>query len=346
VSAGGRISGCCARRGPTSEAVTTPNYLQRVVTSGARTRPSADPPLAIAPPLPALGPPMTVAGEAVDLPDPSADGYAESVESARDPQGEAIDVPEPPAEAVDSSRRSVSEMESPHAPPPAVSGAAIDRPPRARAPEEPGTSPAPRPRADSETVAHLEGLTRSNAPSGPVIRAPRGLRPGARVTAEAPAAARENTPPSRTQAVSRPSDIAARPGSWAPASAPDLAYGPGTPTSQPSRYGEASRGAEAADDSRSDEIERGRPRHREPALESANRAPATAPEARGLLATPSATPALVAPGVRERESRLTIGRIDVEVHNEPPPAPPPPTASRVATSRLGGRLASRFLLKS
>jgi hypothetical protein len=45
----------------------------------------------------------------------------------------------------------------------------------------------------------------------------------------------------------------------------------------------------------------------------------------------------------EGERRVTIGRIDVEVHNEPPPAPP--TASHAKTSGAGARLASRFLLK-
>jgi hypothetical protein len=55
------------------------------------------------------------------------------------------------------------------------------------------------------------------------------------------------------------------------------------------------------------------------------------------------TPVTVMP-VLERETRVTIGRIEVEVHNEPPPAPPP-TASSAMPSGPGARLASRFLLK-
>jgi hypothetical protein len=51
---------------------------------------------------------------------------------------------------------------------------------------------------------------------------------------------------------------------------------------------------------------------------------------------------------REPEHRITIGRIDVEVHNEPPPAPPPPPSEPAGRAETGGpraRLASRFLLK-
>jgi hypothetical protein len=50
--------------------------------------------------------------------------------------------------------------------------------------------------------------------------------------------------------------------------------------------------------------------------------------------------------IREPEHRITIGRIDVEVHNEPPPAPLPSEPSRRAeTGGLSARVASRFLLK-
>jgi hypothetical protein len=297
-----------------------PNYLQRVVMSGARTRPSARPPLLIGPSLPALGPPAPLAGEAVDVPEPSGRG-------------------------VDSSQRSASEELSWPGRAPVAFVGPIDPPrPAEWVPDQLGTLPAPPPRADAETVAHPEELGWSDAPTGPVIRAPRGLRPAARATAEAPPAARENTAPAAgAQALPRPADVSARPGSSAPARAPHLPHGKGTPRFRRSDDREATRGAEAGENSRTDEIERGRPRRRDAAPESAHRAPATAPEARGLLATPSATPAPVAPGVRERESRLTIGRIDVEVHNELPA--PPPTAGRVAPSGLGGRLASRFLLK-
>jgi hypothetical protein len=51
------------------------------------------------------------------------------------------------------------------------------------------------------------------------------------------------------------------------------------------------------------------------------------------------------PRLPERERRITIGRIDVEVHNEPPPASPPTAASRRNPDGPRARLASRFLLK-
>jgi hypothetical protein len=52
----------------------------------------------------------------------------------------------------------------------------------------------------------------------------------------------------------------------------------------------------------------------------------------------------VASRAPERERRITIGRIDVEVHNEVPPAAPEAArGAEPSAPRLG--LASRFLLK-
>jgi hypothetical protein len=94
-----------------------------------------------------------------------------------------------------------------------------------------------------------------------------------------------------------------------------------------------------------DEIERGRPGHRELARPPGHPTLAAPLDPRGLRATPSPTTMVAAPQIRERASRVTIGRIDVEVHNEAPPAPSPSTASRGEPSGLAARLASRFLLK-
>jgi hypothetical protein len=91
-------------------------------------------------------------------------------------------------------------------------------------------------------------------------------------------------------------------------------------------------------------IERGRPV--EP-----GRAPSLGPRAatpRGAAWAPAATPlasTVPSPPVHDRERRLTIGRIDVEIHNEAPPAPAATPAPPAKASASGAPLSSRFLLK-
>jgi len=65
-----------------------------------------------------------------------------------------------------------------------------------------------------------------------------------------------------------------------------------------------------------------------------------------LSAEPPAPAVPVARRAHEREHHITIGRIDVEVHNEAPAAPPVPAVGRDEPSRRAARVASRFLLKS
>jgi hypothetical protein len=56
----------------------------------------------------------------------------------------------------------------------------------------------------------------------------------------------------------------------------------------------------------------------------------------------------ISTGADGRQSRITIGRIDVQVNNQPPAppsAPPPPGTSPIAADVLEGRFLSRFALK-
>jgi hypothetical protein len=290
-----------------------PNYLERVVTGGTRRSPTVRPPLTIAPPLPALGQP-TLAIEAPDL-EPSS--------SQLDPW--AAD----PGET------------SPTLPPPA----ARDIP-----------HPLPEARAEGigagSSAAPLETIARPGR-GAEVIRAPRGLRPetmaaGVPVSSSPrPEIEGLQTPPPRAGAAPPEAGNTATSRSPLPTSPRDP-----LPVAEESVrlvhpeitvvHATAARALEAA---------RGSSSSHDPARDPVYQEPPSAPPPRPASAsTPTSAWLHPAPPMAgEPEHRITIGRIDVEVHTEPPPAPPasPPleAARRVETGGPGARLASRFLLK-
>ena len=282
-----------------------PSYLARVVTSGARTTPTVRPPLTIVPPVPVLGHPTMTFESPADL---------DQSPTQLDPDPGETMSPTPP---------------SPAEPAPAIHPIATERS------EGIGTLPFPAP--------GVEAAARSGRGSE-VIRAPRGLRPDAMMSTDAPV-----TPSTPDPVMSlSPAPVSPR---------PPLPASPRDPLPAADESGRfvrprmgveiaaAPRLSEAAPDSPSShEIARESPMPQEPLPGPSPRAVTTL-----LPARPPLAGAPVMPRANEREPRITIGRIDVEVHNEPPPAPlpPPPSgpAGRAETSGPGARVASRFLLK-
>jgi hypothetical protein len=295
------------------------SYLQRVVMSGARIQPRARPPMAVAPPLPSLSPTIPASGPA--------------------------DRPELPAEAdTQVSAPDVAEMDTPN-PAPTVTPGLPDLPVQASRPPRPALVQAGAQRDASATLP-----ARSPLEADVVIRAPRGLRAAATTAVTSRPSEPWNTAPSPTPAgtVASPDVVTVpRP---APAVAP---FTEGQPSeSQPSPTLTRDRGddgfalIELPTDVADRAIERSRPAEPDRAPAVGQRAPARAPEA--WEPAPRPVPAAVSPAPgHERERRLTIGRIDVEVHNEPPPPPvPAPSPTPRADAAVhGARLASRFLLK-
>jgi hypothetical protein len=166
-------------------------------------------------------------------------------------------------------------------------------------------------------------------------RADRGASGGPPSRADAVAAAYEATVLPRRRRPASPGDGLAADEEPAPLVRPRVGLEtPGAP-----------RPAEAAPDSPSshDAVREQRP-PREPMAWPSPRA-VSVPASAWLVPARPAAGAPAAPRVHEREPRITIGRIDVEVHNEPPPTSPTGTARPVATSAPRPRLASRFLLK-
>ena len=299
-----------------------PNYLERVVTSGTRRSPTMRPPLTIVPPLPVLGPPTMTIEAPGDL--------------------------EPSSSQPGSSTPDVGEMVSP--PPPAPD---IPHPPPAERAEAIGTSRSP--------AVRLEAMARPTH-GREVIRAPRGLRPETMASAGEPVMASSETMASAGAAVMASSEAPVMPPPPAPVSPrPLLPASPRDPfpAAEEStrlvrpRIGveivAAPRLSEAAPDSApSHDVAREPPMHQEPLSGPLPRAVATPPNAWLRPARPPMAGPPARARTREPEHRITIGRIDVEVHNEPPPAPPPPPsepAGRAGTGGLSARVASRFLLK-
>jgi hypothetical protein len=290
-----------------------PNYLERVVTSGTRRSPTVRPPLTIVPPLPVLGQ-ATVAIEAPgDL--------------------------EPSSSQAGSSTPDVGEMVSPTPPPPTSPAPDIPHAPPAERAAAIGTSGSP--------AVRLEAMARPG-PGREVIRAPRGLRPETMASADAPVMA------SSVASVMPPPPAPVSPRPLLPASPRDpFPAAEESPRLVRPRIGveiaAAPRLSEAAPDSApSHDAAPEPPMHQEPLSGPLPRAGATQPSAWLQPARPPMASAPARARPREPEHRITIGRIDVEVHNEPPPAPPPPPfepAGRAETGGLSARLASRFLLK-
>jgi hypothetical protein len=298
-----------------------PNYLERVVTSGTRRSPTVRPPLTIAPPLPALGH-STLAIETPDL--ESSSGQLDPW--AADP-GETSPTPPPPAA-----------RDIPH-PLPAARAEGIDA---------------------WSSAARLETIARPGR-GAEVIRAPRGLRPETKA-AGAPVSSSPRpdfeglqTPPSGTGAA--PPQAAATAASRSPRT---TSPGDARPAAEESVllvhpgiavvHATAARGLEAARDSSSSHDLARDPVDQDPASAPSPRpASAFTPPSAWLHPAPPMAGAPATARSREPQHRITIGRIDVEVHNEPPPAPPAPPPSEAArrgeTGESGARLASRFLLK-
>jgi hypothetical protein len=271
------------------------------------------PPLTIVPPLPVLGQPAMAIEAPGDL--------------------------EPSSSRPGPSTPDVGEMVSPTPPPPTPPASDIPHPPRAERAEAIGTSRSP--------GVRLEAMARPGR-GREVIRAPRGLRPETMASADAPvmasSAASVMLPP--------PVPVSSRPLLPASSRDPFPAVEESTRLVRP-RIGVEIAAApclsEAAPDSTpSHDVAREPPMRREPLSGPVPRAVATQPSAWPGSARPPMASAAAMARTREPEHRITIGRIDVEVHNEPPPAPPPPPsepAGRAETGVPSARLASRFLLK-
>jgi hypothetical protein len=303
-----------------------PNYLERVVTSGTRRSPTVRPPLTIVPPLPVLGQ-ATMAIEA--------------------PGNRELSSSEPGPSIPD-----VGEMVSPTPPPPTSPAPDIPHALPAEQAAAIGTSRSP--------AVRLEAVARPGH-GREVIRAPRGLRPETMASAAAPVMASSETMASTDAPVTASSEasviapppvpVSSRP--LLPASSRDP-----FPAAEESarlvrpRIGveiaAAPRLSEAAPDSApSHDVAREPPMHQGPLSGPLPRAVATPPSAWLRSVRPPMASAPARARTREPEHRITIGRIDVEVHNEPPPAPPPPSgpAGRAETGGLSAGVASRFLLK-
>lgn len=229
---------------------------------------------------------------------------------------------------------------------PDVGEMVLPTPPPPPAPDIPHPPPAKRAAAIGTPVSpavRLEAMARPGH-GREVIRAPRGLRPETMASADAPERA------SSEASVMSPPPIPVSPHPLLPASPRDplSAAEESTRLVRPrigAEIAAAPRLVEAAPDSApSHDVAREPPMQQERLSGPLPRAVATPPSAW----LRSARPPMAGARTREPEHRITIGRIDVEVHNEPPPAlPPPPSAAagRAETGGLSAHLASRFLLK-
>src|SRR5262245_21271404 len=192
ATAGGPTWVCSARRCPASEVRGMPSYLQRVVTSGARTAPTARPPVAISPPLPALAHPMPVievpAGP--DVAPGRSEAPVKGVEmlpASASPAHPAPSIPHPPPAAARPHETGASAAARGGEIARADAGTTVE----VSAPAHEGAAAQGRARDDESTGGGAPAAVRparagsEDDPGGhdAVIRAPRGLRPDAGVPA-------------------------------------------------------------------------------------------------------------------------------------------------------------------
>src|SRR5262245_26099717 len=158
------------------------NYLERLVTSGARTGPTAQPAPPIVPPLPVLGRAMVSTPRPMDpdsLPDPLSVGPP----PARERESTRASTPTRPAAAIEQPLPALGSDE--------VTGLAPNQVSRATTADMPeGTSPGEGPRRPHRVAptAPTPPLARDpRVHRGPIIQAARGLLPDVVTAADSPA---------------------------------------------------------------------------------------------------------------------------------------------------------------
>jgi hypothetical protein len=285
-----------------------PSYLQRVAASGARTTSAALPPVTAAPSVPIVSPRLSGAAASIDAESPAELDLAAWQPDEIVPEAASGEAAARVGDAASLMRRAR-----------ALAGrgdAVVIRAPRGLRPADAMLVPTLDPLGSSETPPSAQGS-----------KAPEGDRSDGAPAGPAPlvASAREGTPDA-SSSVGRTR-----------ATPPVLTTAGAVATDGASAATSARATAGAIPGAVTD------PTGTDEALD--RRAPMLAPSAPPRAALVTAQRTSSAPvASRDAPSRITIGRVEVEVHNEAP-ASPPDRPVRAEPLGSGSRLTTRFLLR-